>query len=105
MVDHTGCSKEMKVVLTITILWSVVYAVNAQPKTTAIKWVIVDAKGKGDFKTIQGAINSLADSSSITRHIYIRNGIYKEKIYLEKHNIIIEGENREKTVITQAIAR
>ena len=95
----------MKAVLVIITLCSIAVAVKAQPKTSAIKWVIVDAKGKGDFKTVQAAINSLADSSTITRHIYIRNGVYKEKIYLEKHNIIIEGENREKTVITQAIAR
>ncbi len=95
----------MKTVLTITILWTVAYVAKAQQKTGAIKWIIVDAKGKGDFKTVQGAINSLSDSSSITRHIYIRNGVYKEKIYLEKHNVIIEGEDRERTIITQAIAR
>jgi pectinesterase len=69
------------------------------------KKIIVDQKGKGDFKTIQGAINSLADSSNLPRTIFIKNGIYKEKIYIEKNNIVFEGENIDKTIITCAIAR
>lgn len=67
--------------------------------------IVVCKKGKGDFKTIQGAINSLSKDATAARTIYIRNGIYNEKIYLEKHNIILEGQDREKTIITQAIAR
>lgn len=67
--------------------------------------IVVCPKGKGDFKTIQGAINSLSDSAAAPRTIYIKNGVYREKIYLEKHNIILEGESREKTIITQAISR
>ena len=67
--------------------------------------IIVDPNGKGDFKTIQGAINSLPDSAVTARTIFIRKGIYKEKLYLEKANIILQGENREQTVITAAIAR
>ena len=47
----------------------------------------------------------MPDSSSTPRHIYIRKGVYKEKIYHRKTNIIFEGEDREKTIITQAIAR
>jgi len=67
--------------------------------------IIVDPSGKGDFKTIQGAINSLPDSAVTARTIFIRRGVYKEKLYLEKANIILQGEDREKTVITAAIAR
>lgn len=67
--------------------------------------IVVSQNGKGDFKSIQGAINSLADSSAIPRIIFIRKGVYKEKIYLEKHNLVLEGEDREKTIITQSISR
>lgn len=77
---------------------------NAQPKTTA-KRITVDASGKGDFKSVQAAVNSLPDSSATANIIYIKNGVYKEKIYIEKHNIILQGESREKTIITQSIAR
>jgi pectinesterase len=71
----------------------------------AQKRIVVDANGKGDFKTIQGAINSLSDSAIESRIIFIKKGIYKEKIYVEKHNIILQGEQKETTVITNAIAR
>ena len=67
--------------------------------------IIVDAKGKGDFKTIQGAINSLSDSAATARIIFIKKGIYKEKLYIEKQNIVFEGEDKAATVITAAIAR
>jgi pectinesterase len=67
--------------------------------------VVVDPAGAGDFKTIQEAINSLATSSITPRTIFIRNGSYIEKIFVEKSNIIFEGEDREKTIITQDIAR
>lgn len=67
--------------------------------------IIVDANGKGDFKSIQAAINSLSDSSDAPRIILIKKGTYKEKIYIEKHNIVLEGEDRDQTIITQDIAR
>jgi pectinesterase len=82
--------------LTATVLHS-----NAEQQ----KRIVVAKKGKADFNSIQAAINSLSDSSATVRIIFIRNGIYNEKIYLEKHNILLEGEERDKTIITQSIAR
>ena len=67
--------------------------------------IVVDAKGMGDYKTIQAAINSLPDSSASPRTIFIKKGTYSEKLFIEKSNIIFEGEDREKTIITQDIAR
>src|SRR4030095_8301078 len=72
---------------------------SAQKKTT------VSHKGRGHFKSIQDAINSLPDSSSTLRTILIRKGVYSEKIFITKHNIILEGEDRDKTIITFDIAR
>ena len=67
--------------------------------------IIVSKTGKDNYKSIQGALNSLPDTASVPRIIFVRNGIYKEKLYIEKHNIVIQGEDREKTIITQSIAR
>ncbi len=67
--------------------------------------IIVDANGGGNFKTIQEAINSLTDNADKTRTIFVKNGIYNEKVFIEKNNIVIEGESKEATVLTQAIAR
>jgi pectinesterase len=69
------------------------------------KKIVVDIDGKGDFKSIQQAINSLADSSASARIILVKKGVYHEKLFIQKHNIVLEGEDRDKTVITQDIAR
>jgi pectinesterase len=46
--------------------------------------IVVDAEGKGDFKTIQAAINSLPDLAVTPRTIFIKKGTYSEKIFIEK---------------------
>ena len=74
-------------------------------QVSAQKKIVVDPNGKGDFKTIQGAINSLPDSSAIPRTIFIMAGVYAEKLYIEKPNIVFAGEDRDRTVIIQSIAR
>ncbi|RAJ05321.1 pectinesterase [Chitinophaga skermanii] len=71
----------------------------------ATRPIVVSKDGKGHFTSIQAAINSLSDSSGTPRTILIKNGIYTEKVYIEKHNIILQGESMDKTIITQAIAR
>lgn len=70
-----------------------------------VKRLIVDKSGKGDFSSVQAAIASLSDSASTPRLIFIKKGIYHEKIYIEKHNIILEGEDKENTIITYGINR
>ena len=89
----------MKKVLFILVAVVLTQLVFAQKK------IVVDINGSGDFKTIQEAINSLAASSNTLRTILIRKGVYKEKLFIEKSNIVFEGEDKEKTIITAAIAR
>ena len=67
--------------------------------------IIVDLQGGGNFTSIQAAINSLPDSAALPRTILIKKGSYHEKIFIAKHNIILEGEDREATKIIQSIAR
>jgi pectinesterase len=76
----------------------------AQP-ALAVNKITDAADGTGDYKTIQEAINSLPLTSAAPRMIFIKKGVYKEKLYIEKTNIIFEGENREATIITSSIAR
>ncbi len=89
----------MKFLLTIVALLGCALLAGAQQVLT------VDASGKGNFRTIQEAINSLPDSSAQPRLIRIRKGTYREKVFITKHNIILEGEDRDKTVLTFDIAR
>jgi pectinesterase len=67
--------------------------------------IIVDPKGKGDARTIQGAINMVTDKTEMPVVIFIRKGVYDEKLYIEKPFITLEGEDRTQTVITASIAR
>ena len=90
--------------LSIILVLSLISACTNLSAQTS-KRIVVDAAGKGDFRSIQAALNSLPDSSVTIRVIFIKKGRYNEKIYLEKSNIALIGEDREKTVITQSIAR
>ncbi len=67
--------------------------------------IIVDKSGKGNFITIQSAINSLPDFSGKPRIIFIKNGTYAEKISITKNNVVLEGESRENTIVLQSISR
>ena len=69
------------------------------------KRIVVDINGGADYRSVQAAINSLPDSSVEPVLIYVRKGVYKEKLLIQKHHFTIEGEERETTIITQAIAR
>jgi pectinesterase len=91
----------MRIVFILPFFTLLLLSLNSQ----AQKKIIVAKDGSGDFKSIQAAINSLDTNSSQSRCIYIKNGVYNEKIYLEKSNIILEGQDRAKTIITSSIAR
>lgn len=83
----------------IVIHFMLIKTASAQQK------IVVDLGGKGNFTSIQAAINSLPDSSAVDRMILIRNGIYNEKVSITKNHIILQGEDPQKTIITQSIAR
>ena len=67
--------------------------------------IVVAADGSGDFRGIQEAINSLPDSAASPRTIFIKKGTYREKIFLTKHQVLLEGEGSDQTIITYSIAR
>ncbi|RZJ39377.1 MAG: pectin esterase, partial [Chryseobacterium sp.] len=57
--------------------------------------------GSGDFKTVQAAIDAVENGLQINTKIYIRKGIYREKITVPatKGPISFEGENLSETII------
>ena len=67
--------------------------------------LIVAKDGRGDFVTIQEALNDAPSNSAEKFIIYIKNGTYNEKIYVEKNNIILVGEDRDSTIIVYAELR
>lgn len=58
--------------------------------------------GSGDFKTIQEAVFATRDLSQQQVTIFIKNGVYKEKLVIPswKTNISLVGENKDSTIIT-----
>jgi pectinesterase len=64
--------------------------------------IIVDAQGNGDFKTVQEAINAVPSFQEKETLIFIRKGMYKEKLVLEKDkiNVTFIGEDPFNTILT-----
>ncbi|MBN2008452.1 pectin esterase [candidate division KSB1 bacterium] len=85
----------LKFVLPILLILVFTHTSLAQPHAD----LIVDAAGNGDYKTISDAISSLSMYPYQRTIIFIRNGVYDEKIRIEQHYITLRGENRESTII------
>lgn len=66
---------------------------------------IVSKDTSGDFKSVQDALDAIPPSVSRQYVIYIKNGIYKEKVFIEKSNVVMFGESRENTIIIYAELR
>lgn len=58
--------------------------------------------GSGDFKTVQEAVNAVPDFRKTTTIIFIKNGLYKEKINISasKRKIRLLGESLEGTILS-----
>ncbi len=61
--------------------------------------IIVSKDGLGDFTSIQEAINSIPTANKELVVIFIKKGIYREKIFIQNSNIALVGENRKTTKI------
>lgn len=84
-----------------TFLLCFILAVSVQAQNYP-KSLTVAQDGSGDYKTIQEAVNAVRDLSEVQVPIYIKNGIYKEKLVIpsQKSKISLIGENKDKTIIT-----
>ena len=89
----------MRKVLGLLLLLAVVSAAWAQERQDTI---VVSRDGTGNFRTLQEAIESARAFMDYTVTIYVRNGVYKEKVIVPSwvENIDIIGEDRDKTIIT-----
>jgi len=90
----------MKSILSFIFLLSVSLASLAQQ--TQQFTVAVD--GSGDYKTIQQAVNAVRDHMQLKVKIFVKDGIYREKLVIPawKKNISIIGEHKDKTIITNS---
>ena len=89
----------MRKVLGLLLLLVAVSGTWAQERQDTI---VVSRDGTGDFRTLQEAIESARAFMDYTVTIYVKNGVYKEKVIVPSwvENIDIIGEDRDKTIIT-----
>ncbi len=68
----------------------------------AQKRIVVAQDGSGNYKTVQEAINTVADNSASRTEIFVKKGTYKERITVgpTKNNITLVGEDAMSTVLT-----
>jgi PelA/Pel-15E family pectate lyase len=86
--------------------WLLALVSTGWEASAAPKPVVVAASGKGDFRTVQEAINSLPAHAAQPRTVLIRNGTYREKIYIDgKDNIVLQGESEKGVTLTYAQSR
>src|SRR5262245_43355065 len=87
--------------LTVVITSSQLYSQTANPQQ--YKYVFTVAKdGTGDYYTIQDAIDAMRVYPLAPITLYIKNGIYNEKIELPANNtdVTFIGDNVDSTIIT-----
>ena len=68
-------------------------------------FIIVAKDGSGDFVTIAGALHSLPAFNYQRIVVFVKNGIYNEKIRIERDYITIKGEDRNNTIISYSQLR
>ena len=88
----------MKNLLKILLLFFAVQYVSAQEPYLKIT-VAKDASG--DFQSIQEAVNSTRDLGPGEVEIFIKNGVYNEKLVIPtwKHQLTLSGESKDQTII------
>jgi pectinesterase len=64
--------------------------------------IVVDINGSGNFTSVQDAINSAPDNSTERTLIFVKRGIYKEKVVVpaSKTNLSLIGEDPENVIIS-----
>lgn len=90
----------MKYLLTFVVIF---FSLSVVAQTSDGRFELVVAQdGSGDFKTIQEAVNKVRDHAERKVTIHIKAGVYKEKLVIPafKRNVVLKGEDKDKTIIT-----
>ena len=61
--------------------------------------LVVAADGSGDFKTIQAAVGSISKTNRERLVVFIKDGVYREKIRVDAPFVTLRGQSRQGTRI------
>jgi len=86
----------MKKILVLTLFLILTHTVFSQQK------IVVAQDGSGKYKTVQEALNAVPLNNKKAIEIFVKSGIYKEKLRLDssKNFVHLVGEDRFKTILT-----
>lgn len=76
----------------------IVVLLNTHPKENTMIYVAKDARG--DYNTIEDALNSIPSDNKKPITIYVYNGVYVEKLTINVPYVTLVGESKEHTIIT-----
>lgn len=84
------------------ILFLLTVCTGATAQTQAPDTIVVTRDGTGNYRNIQDALESVRAFMDFTVVIYIKNGVYKEKVIVPSwlKNVHLVGESADKTIIT-----
>ena len=93
-------SKFFKNIAFLSLLSAVVFSILSF-KINDGKTIVVSKDGRGDFTTIQQAVNSVEEGKTMRTKIIVKPGTYREKITIPatKSAISLIGENAENTIL------
>jgi len=84
-----------------------IQSLTSSPKYSAVidgetYYYVVAQDGSGNFNSVQEVIQALPDFRKKETKVYLKNGVYKEKLVLptSKTNITFIGESKDKTILT-----
>ncbi len=74
----------------------------AVTKSQSPKKIVVAQDGSGNYTTVQEAFNAIPLNNTKPVEIFIKKGVYKEKLHLDsgKNNVLITGEDVMQTILT-----
>jgi pectinesterase len=86
----------MRIVIACSFFCFIALIANAQ------KRLVVAADGTGDFKTVQAAFDAVPANNKKPVVIWIKNGLYHEKLHLDSGKQFVEliGESKYNTILT-----
>ncbi|WP_269226945.1 pectinesterase family protein [Flavobacterium eburneipallidum] len=94
-------TNQLKYLLFLLLVTQSFFAQTANPEKYKYQFVVAK-DGSGDYKYIQDAIDAMRKFPLAPITLYIKNGVYNEKIELSANNtdVAFIGESLDKTIIT-----
>src|SRR5690349_19323248 len=82
------------------LLLSVCCLIN-QLANAQLKKLVVAQDGTGNYKTVQEAFNAIPPNNKKPVLVFVKKGVYREKLYLDsmRNFVILEGEDKFTTIL------